>query len=89
MSRILTAVCFTFCVVCATVAKSGIHAGKELSMQNEECMNISIKIILPVYLPIVQDIKLITQTMVSLLVALPFNRFVNPYPANMENMVSS
>ena len=50
MSRILTAVCFTFSVVCATVAKSGMHASKKFGMQNEECMNISI--ILPVYLPI-------------------------------------
>ena len=49
MSRILTAVCFTFCVVCATVANCGVHAGKKFSMQNEECMNISISIILPVF----------------------------------------
>ena len=42
MSRILTAVCFTFCVVCVTVSNSGVHAGKKFSMQNEEYMNISI-----------------------------------------------
>ena len=48
MSRILTAVCFTFCVVCATVANCGVHAGKKFSTQNE-CMNISIHIISPVF----------------------------------------
>jgi hypothetical protein len=47
MSRILTAVCFTFCVVCATVANCGVPAGKKFSTQNEECVNISI--ILPVF----------------------------------------
>ena len=52
MGNILTAVCFTFCVVRATVANCGVHAGKKFIMQNEECMNISINIILPMYLPI-------------------------------------
>jgi hypothetical protein len=51
-SRILTAVCFNFCVVCAAVANCAVHAGKKFNTQNEECMNISISIILPVYLPI-------------------------------------
>jgi hypothetical protein len=48
-SRILTAVCFTFCVVCATVGDCGVPAGKKFSMQDEECMNINISIILPVF----------------------------------------
>ena len=52
MSRILTQVCFTFHVMRATVADFGMHAGKKFSTQNEECMNISLSIILPVCLPI-------------------------------------
>ena len=49
MSRILTQACFTFCVVCATVSIFCMHAGKKCSTQNEECMNISISMILPVH----------------------------------------
>ena len=60
MSRILTAVYFTFCVVCATVANFGMHAGKGFSMKNEEYMNIRIRIIFHVYLPIDQDRKFTT-----------------------------
>lgn len=36
----------------ATVENIGIHAGKKFNTQNEECMNVSISIILPAYLPI-------------------------------------
>jgi len=49
MSNILTQVCLTFCVVHATVANFGSHAGKKFNTQNEECMNISVSIILPVH----------------------------------------
>jgi hypothetical protein len=49
MSKKLTQVCTTFCVLHATVANFGMHAGNKYNTQNEECMNIGISIILPVY----------------------------------------
>ena len=39
MSKILTAVCSTFCVVRATVENFGMHVGKKFNTHNEECMN--------------------------------------------------
>jgi hypothetical protein len=48
-SRIVTAVCFTFCVVCAAVVDCGVPAGKKFNTQDEECMNINISIIFPVF----------------------------------------
>jgi len=92
MSNTLTQVCFTFCVVHATVANFGKHAGKKFNTQNEECMNIGISIILPLYLPIhhVQynyadnnrkknylELKFPTYVMVSLLLDLLFTRLIN------------
>jgi hypothetical protein len=48
----ITHVCPTFCFTHATVANFIMHAGKKSNTQNEECMNIGISTILPVYLPI-------------------------------------
>ena len=44
MSKKLTQICLTFCMVHAAVANFGMHAGKKFSTQNEECMSISISI---------------------------------------------
>jgi hypothetical protein len=35
--------------VCAAAANCGVHAGKKFNTEIEECVNISINIILPVY----------------------------------------
>jgi hypothetical protein len=52
MSSTLIQVSSTFRVVCATMANLGMHAGKKFITQNEEYMNVSIGVILSVYLPI-------------------------------------
>jgi hypothetical protein len=51
MSNILTQVCSTVCGS-RNLAYFGMHAGMKFNTQNEEFVNISTRIILPVCLPI-------------------------------------
>ena len=55
MSNILTQIYSTMCLVHATLANFGLHAGMKFSTQNEYCVNISISIILPLCLPVYHE----------------------------------